>query len=134
MIQFLRLIGSTLGTAVIGAIVSSIFAARLAASIPPATDTRLAAALHDPQALVSPDAQARAQALAQQIGERGPAQLQQILAAGRQALAAGVRSGYWLSFGAAVAVLLLILLLRNLDAVAMTALPKELDESGFAAL
>jgi EmrB/QacA subfamily drug resistance transporter len=134
MIQFLRLIGSTLGTAVIGAIVSSIFAARLAASIPPATDTRLAAALHDPQALVSPDAQARAQALAQQIGERGPAQLQQILAAGRQALAAGVRSGYWLSFGAAVAVLLLILLLRNLDAVAMTALPKEIDESGFAAL
>jgi hypothetical protein len=134
MIQFLRLIGSTLGTAVIGAIVSGIFAAQLAASIPPATDARLAAALHDPQALVSPDAQARAQVLAQQIGAGGPAQLQQILAAGRLALAAGVRSGYWLSFAAAVAVLLLILLLRNLDQVAMAALPKEIEESGLTAL
>src|SRR5262249_1603435 len=34
MVQFLRLIGSTLGTALVGALVSSTFAARLAASIP----------------------------------------------------------------------------------------------------
>jgi EmrB/QacA subfamily drug resistance transporter len=136
MVQFLRLIGSTLGTALVGALVSGDFAARLAASIPPDTNARLAAALQDPQALVSPDAQAAASALAQQVGPSGPAQLQQLLAAGREALAAGVRAGYWVALGAGIMVFLLIFMLRDPKhgPIAVPARPEGFDEGGFGAL
>jgi EmrB/QacA subfamily drug resistance transporter len=133
MVQFLRLIGSTLGTAVIGALVSGVFASRLAAAIPPASDSRLVAALRDPQALVSPDAQARAQALAQQIGAGGASQLDQIMHAAREALTMGVRSGYWLSLAASIAVLVLLFGLRDMPATAEVPAPS-LEESGLGAL
>jgi EmrB/QacA subfamily drug resistance transporter len=118
MVQFLRLIGSTLGTALVGALVSGIFAVRLAAAIPPKTDARLIAALRDPRALVSPDAQAAATSLAQQIGSDGPAQLQQLLALGRDALADGIRASYWAALGAGIVVLVLVLVLRDAQFVA----------------
>jgi EmrB/QacA subfamily drug resistance transporter len=134
MVQFLRLIGSTLGTALVGALVSSTFAAHLAASIPSTADARLVAALQDPRALVSPDAQAAVGALAQQIGPGGPAQLQQLLALGRNALADGVRVGFWLAFGAGLGVLVLVLLLRDAKATAAPARREQLDESGLGML
>jgi hypothetical protein len=133
MVQFLRLIGSTLGTALVGALVSSTFAARLAASIPPGADMRLVAALQDPRSLISPDAQAATSALAQQIGAGGPAQLDQLLALSRAALADGVRTGFWLAFVAGVGVLLLALLLRDTTA-ATPARAKGLDEGGLGVL
>jgi EmrB/QacA subfamily drug resistance transporter len=133
MVQFLRLIGSTLGTALIGALVSATFATRLAASIPPGTDARLVAALQDPRALISPDAQAAASALAQQIGMGGPAQLEQLLALSRTALADGVRMGFWVAFGAGVGVLLFALLLRDITPAAAPA-KVELDEGGLGML
>jgi EmrB/QacA subfamily drug resistance transporter len=109
MVQFLRLIGSTLGTAVVGALVTGIFVAQLGASIPPGTDPRLVAALSDPQSLVSPDAQAALSQIAQQTGPGGQAQLQQLLDLSRMALAEGIRAGYWLALGAAVIVFALVL-------------------------
>jgi EmrB/QacA subfamily drug resistance transporter len=133
MVQFLRLIGSTLGTALVGALVSSTFAARLAASIPPGADTRLVAALQDPRALVSPDAQAAASTLAQQIGAGGLAQLDQLLALSRAALADGVRMGFWLALIAGVGVLLLALMLRDIAPAAAPA-KVELDEGGLGML
>jgi EmrB/QacA subfamily drug resistance transporter len=133
-VQFLRLIGSTLGTALIGALVASTFAARLAASIPPGTDARLVAALQDPRALISPDAQAAAGALAHQIGPDGPAQLQQLLALSRDALADGVRMGFWVAFAAGVGVLVLALLLRDATAAAVPARREGLGEGGLEML
>jgi EmrB/QacA subfamily drug resistance transporter len=132
-VQFLRLIGSTLGTALVGALVSGTFAARLAASIPPGADARLVAALQDPRSLISPDAQAATSALADQSGAGGPAQLQQLLALSRAALADGVRMGFWMAFVAGVGVLLLALLLRDARATA-PARPEGLDEGGLGML
>jgi EmrB/QacA subfamily drug resistance transporter len=134
MVQFLRLIGSTLGTALVGALVSSTFATRLAASIPPGADARLVAALQDPRALISPDAQAATSALAQQIGTGGLAQLDQLLALSRAALADGVRVGFWLAFAAGVGVLLLGLLLRDITPAATPAKVETLDEGGLGML
>jgi EmrB/QacA subfamily drug resistance transporter len=134
MVQFLRLIGSTLGTALIGALVSGTFAARLAASMPPSADARLAAALQDPRALISPDAQAAADALARQIGPDGPAQLQQLLTLSRDALADGVRMGFWVAFGAGVGVLVLALLLHDATAAAAPPHREGLDEGGLGVL
>ncbi len=133
-VQFLRLIGSTLGTALIGALVASTFATQMAASIPPGTDSRLAAALQDPRALISPDAQAAAGALARQIGPDGPAQLQQLLTFSRDALADGVRMGFWVAFAAGVGVLLLALLLRNTTAAAVPDRREGLGEGGLEML
>ncbi len=123
-VQFLRQIGSTLGTALVGALVSGIFATRLAASVPATTDARLVAALQDPRALVSPDAQAALTSLAQQIGPGGPAQLQQILELGRDALTVGIRASYWAALGAGVLVLVLVLLLRDAQFARSGQLPK----------
>jgi EmrB/QacA subfamily drug resistance transporter len=136
-VQFLRLIGSTLGTAIVGALVSARFAANLAAAAPANTDPRLAAALHDPQALISPDAQAALAALAQQVGPGGPAQLQQLLELSRSALAAGIRAGFWLSAAAALTVLVLVLMMRGARASAAAvaeARREGLDEGGLGAL
>jgi MFS family permease len=133
-VQFLRLIGSTLGTALVGALVSSTFAARLAASIPPGADARLVAALQDPRALISPDAQAAVSALAQQIGTGGLAQLDQLLALSRAALADGVRIGFWMAFAAGVGVLLLALLLRDISPAAAPAKLEGRNESDLGVL
>jgi EmrB/QacA subfamily drug resistance transporter len=135
MVQFLRLIGSTLGTALVGALVSATFAAQLAASIPQGTDPRLIAALRDPQVLVSPNAQKAVGALARQIGPDGPAQLQQLLTLSRDALAAGVRAGYWLALGASIIVLMLIFALRDTQTATVEVKRSEsLDEGGFSPL
>lgn len=136
-IQFLRLIGSTLGTAIVGALVNGLFVARLSAAEPAGTDPRLAAALHDPQALISPDAQAALGALARQVGASGPAQLQQLLDLSRGALVGGIRAGFWLACVAAIGVLALVLLMRGarVSASAIEQTRREgLDEGGLGAL
>src|SRR5262249_19536308 len=102
-------------------------------SIPPGADARLVAALQDPQALISPDAQAATSALAQQIGPDGPAQLQQLLALSRAALTDGVRMGFWVALVAGVGLLLLGLLLRETTADAPVRL-EALDEGGLGVL
>lgn len=107
-VQFLRLVGSTLSTAVVGTLVAGVFATQVVAQAPATIDPQLVAAFHDPQALVSQQSRAQLGALAQQLGESGPAQLQQLLTIGQNALAMGVRTGFYVSFGAALLVLLLV--------------------------
>ncbi|MFL5804021.1 MAG: hypothetical protein ACJ8CR_20030, partial [Roseiflexaceae bacterium] len=133
-VQFLRLIGSTLGTALVGALVSGSFAARLAAAIPPEIDARLAAVLQDPRTLISPDAQAAAASLAQQIGPGGPAQLEQLLALGRAALAASIRVSFWAALGAGIIVLLLVLALPDTQLAARPTRATDIDEGGLSVL
>jgi hypothetical protein len=49
-IQFLRLIGSTIGTAVVASSVNVLFGRRMQANFTPATDPRIVEAFHNPQA------------------------------------------------------------------------------------
>jgi EmrB/QacA subfamily drug resistance transporter len=106
-IQFLRLIGSTVGTAIVGAAVTSIFAAQLLAAMPPGVDARIAQAFQNPQALVSPTTQASLHELAQQLGPTGLAQIEQLTLAARSALIAGIRTGYIMALVGAALVLVL---------------------------
>lgn len=122
-IQFLRLIGSTVGTAIVGAVVTAIFTSRLAQALA-AADPRLAALFRNPQALVSPEMQAEAKALAAQLGPDGAAQLQQLGAAARGALISGIHAGYWMAFVGLLITLMLVLLLRVPDY--RVALPRDL--------
>ncbi|KAB8142079.1 MFS transporter [Chloroflexia bacterium SDU3-3] len=111
MVQFLRLMGSTLSTAVVGALVSGVFVATLAASAPAGTDARLLSAFHDPQALVSEQTRAELSAVAQQLGPDGPTQLAQLIAQAQDALAVGIRTGFMVSLASAVLILILVLMI-----------------------
>lgn len=118
-IQFLRLIGSTIGTAIVGAAVNGIFASRIAA-IATGTDPRLAAVFHNPQALIDPRAQATIQQVTQQLGPNGSAQVQQLTDAARNALISGVRMGYIMALVGAVVVIALLVVLPVPDYRAST--------------
>jgi|HigsolmetaAR201D_1030396.scaffolds.fasta_scaffold08761_2 EmrB/QacA subfamily drug resistance transporter len=110
--QFLRQIGNTLGTALVGALVASLFMSNLTFRAPADTDPRLLAAMNDPTVLVSADAQAELAVLADEIGPQGPSQLETLMALGRDALAVGIRASYWAAVGAGVLILILASLLR----------------------
>ncbi|HEU4327975.1 MAG TPA: MDR family MFS transporter [Roseiflexaceae bacterium] len=128
MVQFVRLIGSTMGTAVVGALVSGIYAAQILAQAPQGTDVRMLSFFHDPQALISPQTQEQVHSLAQQL-PGGAAQLQQLLDIGREALAGGIRSGYFLALGAMILAAVLVALLDD-RSLAKAHTPKEdLDNS-----
>lgn len=110
-VQFVRLIGSTLGTAIVGALVSVIFLSQLTAHAAPETDPRLLAAFRDPQALVSQQTRMQIGALAQQIG--AAAQLDQLLNVGRAALASGIQAGFIIAFVTSLVVFGLVLFMRD---------------------
>lgn len=133
-IQFLRLIGSTVGTAVVGAAVNGIYAAQMAAAIPAGADPRIASAFESPQTLINPEAQAQMQALGQQLGPDGAAQIQQLIAASHSALIAGIRVGYIMALVAAVLVLLLLLVLRTPNFRASASVPVRPAEGTMEAL
>lgn len=111
--QFLRLIGSTLGTAVVGALVSSMFVTQITATLPRATDPALTATLSNPQVLVHPELQAQLQTQiqAQQPGIDAAAWLQHILSISQDALAASIQVGYLLASGIGLCIFVLVLLL-----------------------
>src|ERR687885_2759730 len=54
--QFIRMVGSTVGTAVIGSLITSGYAKDLATNAPPQAPAQLVSALENPQALVSDEA------------------------------------------------------------------------------
>lgn len=110
-VQFLRLMGSTVGTAIIGALVSGMFAANVLRALPSTTNPSLVQALLDPQSLIHPAGQAHLATLVQQSAMGMP--LEQVLAVSREALAVGVKTGYLVAVATAVVILVLVLSLRN---------------------
>jgi EmrB/QacA subfamily drug resistance transporter len=134
MVQFVRLMGSTMGTALVGALVTAVYAAQVLNLAPPETDPRLLAAFHDPQALVSPQSQQQVRALAEQLGPDKVRELEALLVSSRDALTAGVRSGYMLAFGAMVLVLVLVFFIDDRSLRRTDVRSDEVDPSSMHAL
>ncbi len=111
--QFLRLMGSTTGTAVVGAVIGWLFVRQFLATVPPGANEQLVTALQDPRVLVDNEAQAHLALVAQGLGEGGMAQLDGLLALARAALAGGIRVSYLFVLGAGVLALLMVLALRS---------------------
>jgi EmrB/QacA subfamily drug resistance transporter len=91
--QFMRSIGATVGTAVIGSIVTKGYAEGLVANAPPRAPERLVSALENPDVLVS---EAARQALARVAtafpgGER---MLAQVIQAARESLSSSIHDGF----------------------------------------
>src|SRR5215207_2720549 len=91
--QFIRSIGSTVGTAVIGSIVTKGYAEGLAANAPPQAPDRLVSALENPQALVSEGAR---QALyrAASAFPGGEQLVEQVIQTARESLSDSIHEGF----------------------------------------
>lgn len=93
-IQFLRLIGSTVGTGIIGTIVNSVYLSRITAVISPDMDQRLVDGYHNPQALVNPEISSSLTQIAQELGSHAQGHLELLATTARDALVSGV----WISY------------------------------------
>ena len=89
--QFIRSLGSTVGTAVIGSIVTKGYAEDLAANAPAQAPGSLVSALQNPQALVSDEAR---DALAGAAFPGGEQVVDQVIGTARQALAGSIHEGF----------------------------------------
>jgi Na+/melibiose symporter-like transporter len=89
--QFIRSLGSTVGTAVIGSIVTKGYAEDLAASAPAQAPENLVSALQNPQALVSDEAR---DALAGAAFPGGEQVVDLVIRTARQSLASSLHEGF----------------------------------------
>ena len=91
--QFLRSVGSTVGTAVIGSFVTAGYAEKLEANAPEGVPDRLLSALRSPQALVSEEARGALSGAASRI-PGGDRVVEGLLVVAREALADAIRDGF----------------------------------------
>jgi MFS family permease len=89
--QFIRSLGSTVGTAIIGSIVTKGYAEDLAASAPAQAPENLVSALQNPQALVSDEAR---DALAGAAFPGGEQVVDLVIRTARQSLASSLHEGF----------------------------------------
>ena len=91
--QFIRSLGSTVGTAVVGSLVTNTYADDLTANAPARAPGRLVSALNDPNALVSDQAR-QALTRAASAFPGGEQVVQQILGVARDALSSAIHEGF----------------------------------------
>ncbi|MDQ3317760.1 MAG: MFS transporter, partial [Actinomycetota bacterium] len=121
--QFLRSIGSTVGTAVVGSLVTSGYARDLRADAPPQAPDRLVSSLENPQALVSDEAR-EALLRAASASPGGEQVLNGVLSTARGALSGAIHAGFVLILFTTAAAIAAALLMKNLkleDPAAATA-------------
>lgn len=116
---FFRSIGGSVGLAVFGSVMNNRFASALAAKLPPAfikmvPPAQLDALAHNPQALMSPEAQGQLQAIIEKMGEQGAALLPQVLQALRESLALSVSRVFYYAFFAIVVAFIVNLFLKEI--------------------
>ncbi|WP_407691094.1 MFS transporter [Rubrobacter marinus] len=111
--QFIRSIGSTVGTAAIGTLVTSGYVNGLREGVPQGTPDRLVGGLEEPNALVSPEALGALERAAGAL-PGGEGLVGGLLAAAREALAGAVQTGFLFVLATAVLSVAGALLMRNL--------------------
>src|ERR687885_420768 len=111
--QFIRAVGSTVGTAVIGSLVTKGYADELAANAPPQAPGRLVSALENPQALVSDEAR---QALSRTASAfpGGQQVVEGVIQVAREALSESIHTGFVFTLFAVGFAILAALLMKNI--------------------
>jgi MFS family permease len=129
--QFMRSVGATVGTAVIGSIVTKGYAEGLAANAPPRAPGRLVSALENPDVLVS---EAARQALARVATALpgGEALVGQVIQTARESLSSSIHDGFVFVLFASGFAIIAALLMKNIRLEARnaeTAVPGDGAES-----
>lgn len=110
--QFVRSVGSTVGTATVGSIVTRGYADRLASNAPPQAPDRLVSALQNPQALVSEEAR-RALERAASAFPGGEELVAGVVRTARVALSGAIHEGFVFTLVAVSAAILAALAMEN---------------------
>jgi len=110
--QFVRSLGSTVGTAVIGSIVTKGYAENLAANAPSGAPGRLVGALENPQALVSDEARQALERAASAF-PGGDQVVGQLVATARVALSDSVHDGFLFVLVSVLGAVLVALAMKN---------------------
>jgi EmrB/QacA subfamily drug resistance transporter len=111
--QFIRSVGSTVGTAVIGSLVTSGYVNDLEANAPPQAPSQIVSALENPQALVSNEArQALSQAAAAFPG--GQQVVDGVVQVARESLSGSIHDGFVFTLFAVGLAILGALLMKNI--------------------
>ena len=111
--QFVRSVGSTVGTATVGSIVTRGYANSLADEAPPQAPDRLVTALQNPQALVSEGAR-RALERAASAFPGGEQVVSETIRTARVALSNSIHEGFVFTLCAVVAAVFAALLMKNI--------------------
>lgn len=111
--QFVRSVGSTVGTAVIGSLVTAGYVRGLEDDAPEGAPRQLVGALRDPNALVSQDALRALQGAASRTQD-GAALVDGLLGAARESLAGAIQGGFLLVLATTVIALVGSLFMENL--------------------
>ncbi len=110
--QFVRSLGSTVGTAVIGSIVTRGYVDNLAANAPSGAPDRLVGALENPQALVSDEARGALERAASSF-PGGEQVVGQLVATARGALSDSIHDGFLFVFVSVLGAVFVALAMKN---------------------
>jgi hypothetical protein len=116
---FFRSIGGSVGLAIMGSVMNNRFASGLINGIPShlkalIPQQQLEALAHNPQALVSPEAQTQLRHLLEQLGPQGAAIFEQLLQTLRQALSSAISGVFLISLGTVLLALVIQLFVKEI--------------------
>ena len=116
---FFRSLGGAVGLAIMGSMMNNRFASDLISGFPPSIKTviprqQLEALAHNPQALVSPEAQAQLRDLLGQIGPQGSAIFEQVLQALRHSLSSALSEVFLVGFGGVLLALVIHIFIKEI--------------------
>jgi hypothetical protein len=115
--QFLRLVGGTMGIAVMGSLVNSTLSSELVANMPPnvreTAPPTLLDQLRDPQFLLSPDQLAAVRGAFQQLGPQGGELFEASIVAVKTSLATAISDAFWVATFVVLASVLVGLFLKE---------------------
>jgi EmrB/QacA subfamily drug resistance transporter len=116
---FFRSIGGTVGLAIFGSVVNNRFASEFISALPVKVKQiippeRLDALVHNPQALVSIEAQTQLKAMFSMFGSESPALFEQVLSALRQALESALAEVFLIASGILVVAFIISFFLKEI--------------------
>jgi EmrB/QacA subfamily drug resistance transporter len=116
---FFRSVGGSFGLAIFGSIMNNRFTASLASSLPPdvinaVPPQQLDSLMHNPQALMSPEALTQLQQSLSNLGAQGSTILQQVMQALRESLSVSISHVFFYAFFAVVLAFIINFFIREI--------------------